>query len=74
MQITRIVKKKEDGNHEVTMMLTEEQTTFLINFALGLLVQQGTISFFDLDPDKPQEENQAAAFLERLNPKDMPQS
>lgn len=57
------------------MLLSEEQTGFLVNFALGLLIQQGTISFFDLDPNQPKGEAQeTATFLEQLNPKDLPQA
>lgn len=41
MQITRLVKKQEDGTFEATLVLTNEQTQFLVNFAIGLLVQSG---------------------------------
>ena len=41
MQITRLIRKHEDGTFEATLVLTNEQTQFLVNFALGLLVQSG---------------------------------
>lgn len=41
MQITKLIRKKEDGTFEATLVLTDDQTQFLVNFAIGVLVQQG---------------------------------
>ena len=57
MEITRIVKKQEDGTYEATLVLTEAQTQFLVNFALGVLVQSGmaTVIETEVDPALPSE-------------------
>ena len=73
MLITRVIKQQEDGTFQATMSLTEEQTAFLINFALGILVQEGSVKF--MDPDKEGAEQQAQSdFLNALAPKEMPQA
>lgn len=41
MQITKLIKKQEDGSFEATLALSAEQIQFLVNFALGVLVQNG---------------------------------
>ena len=41
MQITKLIKKHEDGSFEATLALSAEQIQFLVNFALGVLVQNG---------------------------------
>jgi len=74
LQITKVTKNKEDGSTEVQLMLTEEQTAFLINFALGMLTQQGVVSYFELDGEKVVEGDnaeQGAVFLNSLDPKDI---
>ena len=47
MQITKIVKKNEDGTFEATLVLSEEQTQVLVNIGLGMLVQQGLITIVE---------------------------
>lgn len=51
MQITKLVRKKEDGTYEATLVLTEEQTQFLVNFALSVLVQNGVAIIVEQDAD-----------------------
>lgn len=69
MIIRRVIKDQEDGSYRAELQLTEEQTAFLINFAIGLLVQEGTIKVFDMkEGDKPPEAEEAAEFLEQLDP------
>lgn len=75
MQITRVVKQAEDGSYTTTLMLTEEETAFLISFAVGILVKEGTLKFFDLEnPEDETKEGEAASFLARLDPTKMGQS
>ena len=47
MQITKIVKKNEDGTIEATLVLSEEQTQVLINIGLGMLIQQGLVTLVE---------------------------
>jgi hypothetical protein len=49
MEITRITKKQEDGTYEATLVLTEAQTQFLVNFALGMLVQSGMATIIEVE-------------------------
>jgi hypothetical protein len=49
MEITKITRKKEDGTYEATLVLTEAQTQFLINFALGMLVQSGMATIIETE-------------------------
>jgi hypothetical protein len=63
MVVTKIEKKLEDGTLEVKFALTEEQTAFLINFAIGTLVQQGVISFAGQDVSQDEKD-----FLANVDP------
>ena len=57
MEIVKLIKKQEDGSYEATLALTQEQTEFLINIALGVLVQSGlaTVVEQEVDADTPLE-------------------
>lgn len=72
MIITQVTKKEEDGSMSVQLMLTEEQTAFLINFALGALVQQGLATI--QEAGQVTEDQAQVNFLENLNPKEIPQA
>jgi len=54
MQIIRLIKKQEDGSYEATLALSQEQTEFLLNVALGVLVRSGLATINDqlLDPEE----------------------
>lgn len=51
MQVTKLIKKKEDGSFEAVLALSEDQTQFLVNFALNLLVQQGIAVIVEQEVD-----------------------
>jgi hypothetical protein len=51
MQITRVFKQQEDGSYIFEMKLSEEQVGFLVNFAVGELVQAGIANYIDLDEE-----------------------
>ena len=57
MIIKRIVRN-EDGV-EATLMLSNEQAAFLLNFAIGLLVQKGVVEMIDLSPEQFEAEQQS---------------
>lgn len=59
MEITKIIRKQEDGTYEATMSLTEEQTQFLINFAIGVLVQSGLANVIEVESDVSDEQPDA---------------
>lgn len=71
MQITKLVRKKEDGTYEATLVLTEEQTQFLVNFALGVLVQNGVATIVEQEADEfdsaAQEQQQEPIKTETVN-------
>ena len=56
MEITKLVRKQEDGTYEATMVLTEAQTQFLVNFAIGVLVQSGLATVVEKESTLSQEE------------------
>ena len=56
MEITKLVRKQEDGTYEATMVLTEAQTQFLVNFAIGVLVQSGLATVVEKEFTLSQEE------------------
>lgn len=59
MQITKLIRKKEDGTFEATLILSDEQTQFLVNFAIGMLVQQGLANIVEQDVDQDEQPTQA---------------
>lgn len=69
-------KQEEDGTYSATLVLTEDQLRFLLQFAIGALTQQGVIKVFDLkegeEPKKDDEE--ALQFLENADPSKLPQA
>ena len=64
MQITKIVKKNEDGTLEATLVLSEEQTQVLINIGLGMLVQQGLITIVEKTMEELEKEQSEGATLQ----------
>jgi hypothetical protein len=44
MKVTNL-NKDEQGNHSLNLELTQEESEFLINFALDVLVDKGWIEF-----------------------------
>lgn len=60
MQITKLKRRKEDGTFEATLVLTDDQTQFLINFALGVLVQQGIANIVEQEVEETQEQLEQA--------------
>ncbi len=67
MKIKQIVKSQEDGSYTAELQLTEEQTAFLLNFAIGYLVQQGTVSIYNIK-DGEEDGEMAKEFLENIDP------
>ena len=47
MQVTRLIKKQEDGTYEGKLVLSQAQVEFLINVALGVLVQSGLATIIE---------------------------
>lgn len=69
MIIRRVVKNTEDGSYSAELQLSAEQTAFLINFAIGYLVQEGTVKIFDLkEGESLPEGEEAKEFLQNLDP------
>lgn len=69
MQVNRVSRQADDGTWVVELQLTAEQATFLLNFALGVLIQEGTVTVFDLKAGEQVPENEMAKeFLENLDP------
>lgn len=58
--IVKRVVRGEDGNMEATLMLSPEQAAFLLNFALGLLVQKGVVTVMDQTPEEFEAEQPTA--------------
>lgn len=68
MQINRISKQVEDGSYIAELQITAEQAAFLINFAIGFLIQEGTVRIFDLkEGEQPPEAEIAKEFLENVD-------
>jgi predicted HTH transcriptional regulator len=76
MKITRVVKQAEDGTYSAVLILDEEQMRFLLQFAIGFLAQQGTISVFDVKEGEPmpEETDSATEFLRNLDTTKLPQA
>lgn len=66
MVIKQIKRNKDDGSVEVAMVLDEEQTKFLLNFAIGILVQNGIATVIEHD-DAAEAQSQPAVAPEQLN-------
>ena len=56
MQITKLIRKQEDGSFEATLALSQEQTQFLVNFAINVLVQNGMATIVEKAVEEFQEE------------------
>ncbi len=69
MIVKRVSKSEEDGSYTAEIQLTEEQTAFLLNFAIGFLVQQGTLQVFDVKEDGEPVEDSAKDFLSKIDPR-----
>jgi len=67
MEITKLIKKQEDGTFEATIILTEEQTKFLVNFAIGMLVQSGIATVIEQEVDTLPSNEQASPPAKKLN-------
>ena len=63
MQITKIVKKNEDGSFEATLVLSEEQTQVLVNIGLGMLIQQGLITIVEKTVEELEKEQASEAIV-----------
>lgn len=76
MIINRVSKQEEDGTYSATLVLTEDQLRFLLQFAIGALTQQGVIKVFDLkEGEQPKVDDQEALeFLENADPSKLPQA
>lgn len=73
MQVIRVLKKQEDGTYDVDFKLDEKQVGFLINFALGILVQRGIAAFIDTDENgniiqSEAEQEEAQQFQQSIDP------
>lgn len=55
MQITKVIKNNADGSVEAKLLLTEEQTGFLLNFAIEMLVNAG-LATLEVETQKEQQE------------------
>jgi hypothetical protein len=65
LKITRVIKNNEDGSLEATMKLTPDQVAWLINLALLVMIERGTVMFQDLNEKGESvefNENQAVAL------------
>lgn len=52
MEITRIIRRNPETNElDINISLNEEQVKFFINFAIQTLIQQGVISYLNVDQD-----------------------
>ena len=49
MLLVKKVKKNEDGTMEAVFSLTEEQTAFLISYAISALVAEGVAQVEEID-------------------------
>lgn len=49
MLITKVKKISEDGSVEATLKLSEEQTAFLLNFAIGYLTNIGLAEVVEIE-------------------------
>ena len=76
MIINRVSKQEEDGTYSASLILTEDQLRFLLQFAIGALTQQGVIKVFDLkEGEEPkQDDEEARQFLENADPAKLPQA
>lgn len=76
MIIKKIVKQEEDGSYRAEFMLTQEQISFLLSFAVGLLVQQGLATIIQQDNEESkevqgEENKEEVKFLANINPDEM---
>lgn len=56
MVITKITKNNEDGSVEAKLQLSEEQTAYLLNFAIGMLVNAGIATVVEVDEQEQQQD------------------
>ncbi len=80
MKITRIERRTEKGELEVSFALTEQQTQALLEFAINTLVAQGFVTYMtqvesNVEPDKDISLEEAMTeVMNQADPKDLPQA
>ena len=57
MQITKLIRKKEDGTIEATLLMSEEQAQFLVSFAIAHLVTAGIVTVVEQEATEEPEAN-----------------
>lgn len=67
MIIKRIVRSEADGVIEATLMLSQEQASFLMNYALSELVQKGVAQVMDYTEEEFKNEAKPASAPEGLS-------
>ena len=67
MQITKLIKKQEDGSFEATLALSAEQIQFLVNFALGVLVQNGMATIVEQVVEEEPQQPTVPTDISHLN-------
>ena len=68
MQIIKVIRNKDDGTVEATFALTEDQTRFLLNFAIGILVNNGLAQVIEQEElEEQSQQEQPAVAPEKLN-------
>jgi hypothetical protein len=71
--ILKKIQKQSDGGLETMWALTEEQTNFLLNYAIASLLQRGIIDVL-LEGVEENEDQAQLAFLEELDTTRLPKA
>lgn len=68
MMILKKIEKQTDNGLKTEWMLTEEQTTFLLNFAISNLIREGLVQVLTEAIEGDKELNLSKQFLEEVDP------
>jgi len=71
MQITKIIDKS-NGNVTIGWKMSEEQETYLLNFAINYLIEKGLISV--IEEEMGQKEGQLQLDLSTVDPSKLPRA
>jgi len=71
MQITKIIDKS-NGNVTIGWNMSEEQETYLLNFAINYLIEKGLISV--IEEEMGQKEGQLQLDLSTVDPSKLPRA
>jgi hypothetical protein len=66
--ILKKIEKQVDGEMKTEWMLTEAQTTFLLNFAISNLLQAGLVQVLTETLEGKNEEELSKKFLAEVDP------